>query len=338
MATSNIDSDANLNQEVSEDDLKLMDAPLADDPSAATPAPSPAPAADDHDEDEPDGDATGKNDAELDEAADEAAREAIRERRRIERKAKKDRSRERVDQLERTNKALQDQIQALSQQVGSIQSHTTGTQLARLDQEIENAGKAVGHFKALIADAGTKGDGQTIADATEAMLEARDRQRQLTQIKERVTKQSTAAPAVDPLVVRHASAFIQKNSWYNPAGNDRDTQIMRIVDNEVAAAGFDMRTPEYYEELEKRGRMVLPHRFNAGSPPAAPTPPAAPRRQPVAGAGGEGGGTRGGGGNFELSAERVKAMKESGAWDDPKRRQKMINDYREYDKAQGARS
>jgi hypothetical protein len=40
-------------------------------------------------------------------------------------------------------------------------------------------------------------------------------------------------------------------------------------------------------------------------------------------------------GGFKLSAERVKAMKEAGIWDDPERRQKMITKYRELDKQNG---
>jgi hypothetical protein len=339
------EDESTLNHTADADEIELLTKEPAAEPGdppekkpAAEPAPPSEPSNEDHDEDEVDADATAKRDTELEAAADDAEREAIRARRREERKNRKERSREKMDGLERQVRALAEQNQRLTQQVGSIQNSNHGTQLAALDQHITQAEQAVQHFKSVIADAGTKGDGATIADATEAMIVARERAGQLKALKERVTKTSAAPAPLNPVMVEHVKSFLGKHKWYGgPQSSDMDSRMMKIIDDSVAADGFDSTTPAYYEELEKRGRERLPHRFGAASAPP-PAPPAGPRRQPVAGSGGEGGGKPGGGADFTLSAERVKAMKESGAWDDPKRREQLIRSYRDFDKQNAGRN
>lgn len=276
---------------------------------------------DEHEEDEK----TAKVDSELDEAETDEAREEIRARRRQERKSRGQRNRERVELLERNLQAITEQNRALQQQVSAIQDVNAGSQLAQVDTAITQANQAAEHFKSIIADAATKNDGKTLAEATEYMIAARTRAQQLTEFKANATRAMNAPKPLDTRLVSRSQEFLGKNSWYGgPTSADPDSRVLTALDNSLTAEGWDATTPEYWAELEKRKEKYLPHR---AAKEAAPPP----RRQgsPVPGGSTQ---SSGSGTAFTLSAERVAAIKSAGMWDDPAARAKMIKSYRDYDK------
>jgi hypothetical protein len=75
----------------------------------------------------------------------------------------------------------------------------------------------------------------------------------------------------------------------------------------------------------------MPYRFND-----EPTQPQK-RRSPVTGSGRESVSTEKAG-VFKLTPDRVNAMKETGAWFDPKRKAKMVQYYMDYDKQNQVRN
>ena len=336
-ATDELDNQGNINQTAEPDEIALLNAPPPDEGKekpTASPEPS-SEAAEGHEDDdgEGEGDDTAKRDAELEAAADDAEREEIRKRRREERKNKRERDRAKRDELERLVRAQATQLTELRQQVSGIQNINHGNQLAQLDHHIQQHQNAVGYFENLMAEAITKGDGAAQVEALRARDAARDKLRDLEGLKARVTSPAKTQPTVNPVMVEHVKTFLGKHKWYGgPQSTDIDSRMLKVIDDSVAADGFDPTTPAYYEELEKRGRERLPHRFSAASP-APQQQQQRQQRQPVAGAGGDSGGKPGGGADFQVSAERVKAMKEAGIWDDPTRRANMIKRYREMDKA-----
>ena len=256
---------------------------------------------DEHEEDEK----TAKVDSELDEAETDEAREEIRARRRQERKSRGQRNRERVELLERNLQAITEQNRALQQQVSAIQDVNAGSQLAQVDTAITQANQAAEHFKSIIADAATKNDGKTLAEATEYMIAARTR-------------------ALDTRLVSKTQQFLGKNSWYGgPTSADPDSKVLTALDNSLTAEGWDATTDDYWAELERRKEKYLPHRAER-----AQTPTAKPR-SPVSGGSTQ---SSGAGTAFTLSAERVAAIKSAGMWEDPAARAKMIKSYRDYDK------
>ena len=135
-----------------------------------------------------------------------------------------------------------------------------------------------------------------------------------------------------------------KVPWYKGVNAaDQDSRILSAIDNTMANEGWDPRSPTYWAELESRAKQYLGHRFKgqettqerAAGGNGGYNPTSQPQRpkSPVAGGGSnnfDGGG--GGGTKYRLSAERVKAMKEAGIWEDPKRREGMIKRYQELDK------
>lgn len=280
----------------------------------------------DHEEHEDD-DKTAKVDSEIDEAETEEAREEIRARRRQERKSRSQRNRERVDALERNLQAITEQNRILQQQVSSIQDVNTGSQLAQIDSDITRANQAAEHFKSIIADAATKNDGKTLAEATEYMIAARTRAQQLTDFKNKAVQSMNKPQPADPETTSYAQKFLGSNKWYGgPKSKDRDSKVLTMLDNDLTSEGWVSNSPAYWAELQSRVDTYLPHRSQKKTANTQTQ-----QRSPVSGGGSQSSG--GGSSAFSLSAERVQAIKSAGMWDDPAARAKMIKTYREYDKA-----
>jgi hypothetical protein len=266
---------------------------------------------------------TAKVDEELENAETDTDREEIRARRRNERKSRGQRNRERVEALERSLQAITEQNRALQQQVSSIQDVNTGSQLAQVDAAIEQANKAAEHFKSVIATAATKGDGVTLAEATEYMIAARTRAQQLSEFKNNASRAINAPKPLDTRLVNKSQQFLGKNQWYGgPTSADPDSKVLTALDNSLTAEGWDATTDAYWGELEQRAKKYLPHRFQQGEARKRPSNPM------------PGGGTPSGssGTAFKLSAERVAAIKSAGMWEDAAARDKMIKSYRDFDK------
>lgn len=301
-----------------DDELKL---PTGDEPEGKV---------DEPEDDDPLEESTAKVDSELDEAENDAERDEIRKRRREERKSRSQRNRERVEALERNLQSLLEQNRTLQQQVGSIQNANTGSQLAQIDQAIQQATNAAEHFKGVIAEAVSKQDGKTAAEATEYMLASRRRAEDLTTLKQNATRNMTAPKPIDPVLAAKSQSFLAKNKWYGgPQSNDPDSKVLTTIDNSLAAEGWNPTTDAYWQELEKRAAKYLPHRMSSGQLTPQPKP-----RNPTGGSSNSAGSGEGGS-SWTLSAERKQALQDAGLWDDQAKRKRAIKSYFEYDKHHG---
>lgn len=288
----------------------------------------------------------GRVDEELEGAHTEAEREAIRAGRRNKTAERRARARERTEQLQREVQSERQQRQALEARLARLEGNERGAQLGQLEQTEERLEQAIASLRGTIAEAVGKQDGQTVALATQRMQEAIEARKTIAAQKESFKQniqQSNRAPNVDPVLARNSLTWAQSNTWYRgPASNDPDSKVLTALDNAVAAAGFDPRTKDYWDELNAQVQKYLPHRVQQRDNPRTVNTtntigrPAA--RSPVAGSGNNGtGGEATPRNTFRLSGERVKAMKESGAWDDPKRKADMIKRYREMDSREASR-
>lgn len=286
-----------------------------------------APAVDDpieSDEEE----STAKVDSELDEAESDEDREAIRERRRQERKSRGQRNREKLESMERNLSAVLAQNQTMQQQLASIQNANAGSQLAQVDQAIDQANNAAEHFKRVIAEATTRQDGRTVAEATEYMIASRTRAQQLKEFKDNAARAINAPRPLNPALVSKSQNFLGKNKWYGgPTSADPDSKILTALDNSLTAEGWDPTDDSYWTELEERAKKYLPHRMTRSTSRYG---------NPVPG-GNRSSGSPDQSGVFNLSPERVKAIKDAGFWEDKTTRDKMIKSYRDYDKRNNTR-
>ncbi len=261
-------------------------------------------------------------------------REAIREARREERKLKKQIHREKAKESNQLINVLKRQNEQMAERLAVLEKRTAGADVARLDKAIEDAALRVQYAKMKIAEAAKNGDGQGVADAQEAWYDAKRNFESLEALKKRSAAEPTSASvpkAPDPRLQRHASDWMARNDWYDPNGKDTDSKIAVKVDEELVEEGWDPTSEDYWDELDTRLQRYLPHRYGKQAQQGTTRRPrsvvssgreSSPSARP---------------GEFRLSPERVKAIKDAGKWEDQTERQKMIRRYAEYDRSLGLR-
>lgn len=75
-----------------------------------------------------------------------------------------------------------------------------------------------------------------------------------------------------------------RSDWYKREGFERQTRVANRIDREVFQDGYDPKTPEYFEELDKRMKEKMPDLFDAADD--GTTQRRRPTRSPVAPVGG----------------------------------------------------
>ena len=260
--------------------------------------------------------------------------EAIRAHRRAERKHRKEVRQERERMQQRLLEQEREARRQLEERIAAMERKGSGAELANLDNALSEVTNAHNYWKQQIAVATAKGDGLGVADATEKMILARQKHAELINIRQSYVAQQSAPAPLDQRMVNHAQDWMGKNKWYDPALKDEDSRIVRVIDDGVIRDGFDPTTPEYWQELSARIGRRLPHRAGSAAGDGA-------RRDPPPShvTGSDKGSSQTGAApknSFRLSADRVKAMKDAGTWDDPAKRQKQILAFQKYDREHNA--
>lgn len=282
---------------------------------------------DDDDDEHPSVNTTGKSDAD-DEGSVDDERQAIRERRRLERQDRKLRAKEREDSLRRELQARDSQLQELRQRLDTIDRRNSTSELGQISAAKDEATRVYNYYKDQIRLGTESNNGTLVAEATEKMMIAGRRYSDLDKIEKAYKQKSSTPPPLNPNVLNNAKNWSANNKWYDPNGRDPDSRIVLTIDQTLAEEGYNPAVPEYWEELSRRVKKYLPHRAKRDNMTHT-------ARQVVAGSGRETSPNKPG--SFRLSAERVQALKDLGVWDDPKERDKMIKQYRDYDKSNGNR-
>jgi len=310
------DQDIELDLETGEEIQRKAPEPPAEEMDDTTP---PTAGSEDDEDDDPPGDDPEDGGGTDDE------REAIRERRRKERQHRKQAQREREETLRRELQARDSIINELRTKVEGIERRGTSSELAQLDTAKKQTAQAYNYFKDQIRVATEAGNGAAVADATEKMLQAQQHFNQLQGYEQAYRQRQSQPQPLDPRLVNQAQKWMKSNKWYNPAGQDQDSRIALTLDQQLAQEGWDPTTPQYWQELDSRVKKYLPHRANSGK--ISGTKP----RSTVSGSGRDAG-PRTSDKSYRLSAERVKALKDAGIWEDPKQRAEAVKRFREYDK------
>lgn len=260
------------------------------------------------------------------ESLSEDERESIRERRRQERKDKKQAQRDREDTLKRERDAARHEMSQLQARLAIIERKTTGSELSQLDNAIRQAHEAATYFENQIALATQQNDGVGIANGVKQMLAAQQKAQELSNVKNAYQRQQSTPAQVDPALKELGSRFLQKHGWLDMQGKDPDSTIALAIDRSLEQEGWNPKTPQYWEEFDNRINKYLPHRTSKTTMTSSKSES---RKSVVTGSGRESSSATPGA--FRLSPERVQALKESGDWDDPVRRAKMVKAYRDHD-------
>ena len=265
------------------------------------------------------------------------------------RAAKRNRRRAKKDLIRKTNEEKDLRLQQLAREneefkrrLANVEDRTRQNDLARIDKGIEDSQVRYEYAKMKLAEAVNANDGNAMVEAQELLSDAKQEIAQLQQYKQQAAReaqqprQQRQADLPDPSVRRNAAEWVNRNSWYNPEGNDRDSRIAKKVDEVLVEEGWDPKDPDYWDELDSRLQKSLPHRYNVATDNNSVV---RKPRNTVASSGREAS-TAFGGNNrnqFTLSPERVKAMKEAGAWDNPERKKAMIANFVRYDRENAGR-
>lgn len=265
-----------------------------------------------------------------DDGEDEDEREKIREARREERKLKKELAKQREASAKHKISALERRNEELARRLAAVESTASSFQFAQVDKAIEDEATRVEYAKMKLLQASQAGDAEGQVEFLEQLQESKQRLAQIQAYKKQQLenakrpKQNVPNP-VTAEVQRNAQDWLGKNKWYDPQARDTDSRIAKVIDQDLAAEGWDPADPEYWDELDNRLSARLPHRYAAktGGSTKRGGPTASSRTANPTGKTAN---------TVTLSRDRVQAIKDAGAWDDPVKRNKMIKAYTAYDK------
>ena len=277
---------------------------------------------DDSDDDDDDGDER------LGDSEDDSDDEIV-SRNRIKRQKRREVRQRAKEHADRELSLLREQNETLLRRVSAIEGNTLASNVSAIDQRIAQAQADVKQAEAIIARAVEAGNGDDVATAMRLRDEAQYEAQQLWQQKQQVeqVRQQHANPGPDPRVVNYAKEWMDANPWYDPRGRDEDSAITKVIDNQLAAEGYNPKDADYWHELTRRVASRIGDDEAAetrSSPSKRKAPPTGTTREhaPVS--------TKK---EIYVTPERKQAMVDAGIWDDVPRRNQMLKAYQAYDKS-----
>jgi hypothetical protein len=275
---------------------------------------------------------------------DPSDNEELRQAKRNRRRAKKDLIRKTNQEKDARLTQLQRENEEMKRDIAQLKRNTKAEQLTRIDKSIEDAQVRLEYAKMKLAEASQNQDGQSVVEATMLLQNVQEEFRNLSQLRNQAdqelsqSRQQNQPQEQNKRVQKLASQWMRRNSWYNPQSNDPDSRVAKKMDELLSTQGWDPEDEDYWEELDARLQKELPHRYNDSNDDESR---GVRRPRNVVGSSGREASAAYGGTNrsqFILSPDRVKAMKEVGAWDNPERKARMIKQFIAYDRANGVRN
>jgi len=262
------------------------------------------------------------------------------EEKRAQRQNRKFRRRAAIEHKERELAFLRAENEEFKRRLNAVEQRTNEFNISAVDQKLNEALNEAQLAERIMAKAIEQGQGEDVTKALQIRDQALERARQLKAAKEQAEK-PVAQPkqGKDPRVAAYAQEWVKSNDWYDPSGKDEDSAIVKIIDQRLAAEGFNPATEDYWVELDNRVARRLPHRYGEDTDMSEPTPKAkaAPKR---------GGPPVGGKREFAppstrkevyISPDRKQALIDAGVWDNPELRQRYIKRYADYDRNNSSR-
>ena len=274
------------------------------------------------------------DDGEEDEKAN-GKRQLTPEEKRAQRQNRKFRRRAAIEHKERELAFLRAENEEFKRRLLSVEKQTSQFNVNAVDQKLSEALNEAQLAERIMAKAIEQGQGEDVTKALQIRDAALERARQLKAAKEEAEKPiPEAKPGKDPRVAAYAQEWIKMNDWYDPSGKDEDSAIVKVIDQRLAAEGYNPATEDYWVELDNRVARRLPHRY--GEEAVEKPKQAAKRGGPPVGGKREYAppSTRK---EVYISPERKQALIDAGVWDNPELRQRYIKRYAEYDRNSSSR-
>lgn len=257
------------------------------------------------------------------------------EEKRAQRQNRKFRRRAAIEHKERELAFLRAENEEFKRRLNAVEQRTNEFNLSAVDQKLNEALNEAQLAERIMAKAIEQGQGEDVTKALQIRDQALERARQLKAAKEQAERPAPQAkPGKDPRVAAYAQEWVQANNWYDPSGKDEDSAIVKVIDQRLAAEGFNPASEDYWIELDNRVARRLPHRY--GEETVEKPKPAAKRGGPPVGGKREFAppSTRK---EVYISPDRKQALIDAGVWDNPELRQRYIKRYAEYDRNNSSR-
>jgi hypothetical protein len=293
---------------VEKDDLTIIETDAKGQPIEAEEDARVDAGADDKDDDKDEDDKSGRK------------RETHQERRERQRKA-----RERTD---REMRFLRSEVARLGTTVERLQTDTTTVHSQSLDERLSEALNDAETAERILAAAITANNGEDAVKAQRLRDEARQRAIEYHQQKQALNQPKKAEP---PPYLPLAQEFAADKPWFTWDQSDEDSRMVLKIDSDVAKDGYAPTTKAYWQELERRVKAKLPHRYKKDDMDDEDEDEAPRRRGPMVGSGREHvpSSTRR---EAYISPDRKQAMMDAGVWDDPVLRKRYAKRYAEWDR------
>lgn len=214
--------------------------------------------------------------------------------------------------------ALRDELHKTQKRVTEVDMTSVKSEMQQLEQDYSAA--TIAYEEAVNA-----GDGKESVKALNARERITRRYEYLNaQQREQATQTKAATPEVNPRVKRLAQEWavdVDFDDW-----SDREKKIALEIDKELTSEKYDPTDPSYFDELNDRLQEVMPHKFNKDlhSQKNGVKSGSRPR---ISGAGKEAP-SKDEDIIRRLPKNLIENAKATGAWDDPKRRAKVIANYK----------
>jgi hypothetical protein len=282
----------------------------------------------DEDEDENDGD-DDRLESDQREAQDEGVDGEEVNARQLRRKRQKQRQRENMKKTREENAHLLRELLEAKERLAALESRNIQTDAQTADQRYQFAMAQIAKAEAELKMAFETGDGDKAIQAQRLREQSIQAAREAEDLKKRLTNPQLQqkSSVLDPRTESFAQQWISKNPWFNPSGTDEDSVIARAIDeawaSEAQRKGISPSSEAYWDELDARvkrrlGTASSERERKRSAPPVT----------------GRGDAARPSTGDKQmyLTPERKKALQDAGVWDDPEKRKRYIQRFREYDR------
>jgi len=232
-------------------------------------------------------------------------------------------------------KFLRGRNEEVERQLGELSRRQTQSEISQVDTRINQLDSAIRSADDVYAKAVSAGEGNDAAEAQRIRDTLKEQRDGLKTYKEQASTNEQTEDQVDPVLVENVRNWHGRNNWFDFRRQDEDSAIAGAIDDMLVRDGWDPKTPEYYDELDKRVARRLPHRAAGGSDDDGDDEEGKEEKTSK-----DLGGPRFRVGGRErslksnevhISKARREAMEETGVWEDPILRKKYLKRYADWD-------
>jgi hypothetical protein len=252
--------------------------------------------------------------------------------RQLRRKRQKQRQKDNMRKTREENTGLLRELAEAKERLAALESRNVQTDAQTAEQQYNYALQQVSRAESDLKEAFETGDGEKAIRAQRLRETAIKQANDAEDIKRQLTNSTVnKGPTLDRKTENLAQQWMSENSWFSPNGTDEDSVVARAIDEawavEARQQGITPASEDYWDELDSRvkrrlGNAAADRQRKRGAPPPSG------RGEVTTSTTKE---------RVFLSPERIKALKDANAWDDPDMRKRYIRRFQEWDKQNASR-